>query len=197
MTNDSQQASVTTRVQKKAETRARILAAAIEVFIGGSVVTTPMEAVAKAAGVSKATLFFHFGSRPELLEAVGIELWSEGAHTTFRPSKPGLAPALRDYFAAQREPAARLLWEIGDVVSAAGGPGPDVAYRYLIAGIDARLADEGFDPSIRARLAGVVAPAALLVARRAAFDQADERELRRFLADVKAILAPWRPEKAT
>lgn len=185
---------VTTRVQQKAETRARILAAAVDVFIEGSVVTTPLEAVARAAGVSKATLFFHFGSRLDLLEALGADLYVSGVHSTFQPNRPGLIPALREYFAVQRHPTARLLWEIGDVVSAAGGPGPDLAYRYLIAGIEVRLAQDEVDPATREVLARVLAPAALLVARRAAFGQAGDKELRRFLADVKTILTPWKPE---
>ena len=55
---------------QKAETRKRLLQAAVEVFGQGSVMATPVDAVAAAAGVSKATLFFHFGSRLDLLEEV-------------------------------------------------------------------------------------------------------------------------------
>jgi AcrR family transcriptional regulator len=192
MTNDSVKTSGTKRVQQKAETRDRVLAAAVEVFMRGSIVTTPMEAVAKAAGVSKATLFFHFGSRTELLEAIGVELWLTGALSLFRPAEPGLGPALRDYFAAQREPIARLLWEVGDVLSVgARSQGPDVAYRWLICEIDARLAEDDVAGKVRATLSRLLAPAALSVARRAAFGQADDDEVQRFLTDVDAIQALW------
>jgi AcrR family transcriptional regulator len=184
--------SVSTRVQQKAETRARVLAAAVEVFTNGSVVTTPLDAVARAAGVSKATLFFHFGSRLELLEALGVELYLAGVHSTFRPAEPGLGAALRCYFKAQREPEARLLWEVGDVVAAAGRPGPAVAYRHLIAEIEARLAEDHVASEMRAPLARVLAPAALLVARRAAFGQLGDEEQRSFITDVASTVAPWR-----
>jgi hypothetical protein len=41
-------------------------------------------------------------------------------------------------------------------------------------------------------LAGVLAPAVLLVARRIAFDQADDAEVARFHADLETLLAPHR-----
>jgi AcrR family transcriptional regulator len=181
-----------TRNQKKAETRAAILAAAIAAFTEGSAVTTPVEAVARAAGVSKATLFFHFGSRLELLEAVAEEIYRFGVDTIWRPPGPGLAPFLRDYLGAQRTPTTRLLWEIGDVLAMNQRPGPDVAYGDLIDEIAGRLDEEGIDVAMRPALAQVVASATLFVARRMVFNQADDDEIQRFQATVESIIAPWR-----
>jgi AcrR family transcriptional regulator len=193
MSSSSVRTTGMTRVERKAETRSALLGAAYELFTEQSVVTTPMEEVAKAAGVSKATLFFHFGSRIELLEALAAQIYHQGVETVWHPKEPGLEPFLKAYLASQRVPGARLLWEIGDVLTVNGRPGPDVAYLHLASEIEARLAEDGFDPAARTHLARLLAPAALWVARRTTFDQADDDELQRFIADIQASLAPWRP----
>lgn len=179
-----------TRVERKAETRASLLLAAYDVFTEGSVVTTPMDEVARAAGVSKATLFFHFGSRVELLEAVAAEIYRGGVEI-WHPEEPGLAPFLQAYLGSQRQPAARLLWEISDVLTVSGRPGPDVAYLHLIGQIEDRLDEDGIGSEARPLLARMVAAAALWVARRAAFRQATDEEVERFIADVEATVTPW------
>jgi AcrR family transcriptional regulator len=178
------------RAQQKAATRGRLLRAAVEVFGSGSVMTTPVEAVAAAAGVSKATLFFHFGSRLDLLEQVAAAVYGSG--TAWRQSEPGLAPFLDAYLAAQDLPETRLVWEIGDVLSVEGRSAPSTAYRHLIDHIAQRLAEDGFDPERCTTLAGVVAPALLLVARRVAYREVDDGEVTRFRADLDALLAPHR-----
>lgn len=180
------------REQKKAETHSAILAAAIETFTEDSVVGTPMGAIARAAGVSKATMFFHFGSRIELLEAVAVEIYDYGVNQVWRPPEPGLASFLHDYMISQRAPATRVLWEIGDVLAVHQRPGPDVAYLHLISEIEGRLAEDAVDEAIRPELSQVVASAALFVARRTAFGQADDEELERFYATVETIIRPWR-----
>jgi AcrR family transcriptional regulator len=178
------------RAQQKAATRRRLLRAAVEVFGSGSVMTTPVDAVATAAGVSKATLFFHFGSRLDLLEEVASAVYGSG--TAWRQTEPGLAPFLDGYLAAQRLPETRLVWEIGDVLSVEGRSTPSAAYRHLLDHIAQRLAEDGFDPERSASLAGVVAPALLLVARRVAYSEAEDGEVARFRADLDAVLSPHR-----
>lgn len=175
----------TARTRRKAATRDRLLDAAVSIFTEGSVVTTPVEAVAAAAGVSKATLFFHFGSRIELLEHVATRLYVHGAEAWVGPT-PGLRAFLVRYLALQKDPTTRLIWEIGDVLSADGRGAPDAAYRHLIDHIADRLREDGAGDRAGA-LAGVVAPAALLVARRVAFGQAGKAEVQRFLDHVDAV----------
>lgn len=191
-TTSSTESATPKRVLRKAATRANVLQASVKVFTEGSVVNTPLDEVAKEAGVSKATLFFHFGSRIELLEAVAKELFRYGVDTVWQPSQPGLAPFLHDYLAAQRVPETRLLWEIGDVLTVAGRPGPDFAYDFTMEEIEKRLNDEDIDGEMRILLARMITAAVLHVARRAAFGLADDEELERLAMDVDAILAPWR-----
>jgi AcrR family transcriptional regulator len=178
------------RAQQKAATRQRLLDAAVEAFTGGSALTTSVDAIAAAAGVSKATLFFHFGTRIELLEAVAGQVYAAGA--AWRTPEPGLGPFLDRYFAAQHEATTRMLWEIGDVLSAEGRGAPNLAYRHLTGQLAERLEEERIEPARAAALAGVLAPAVLLVARRIAFDQADDAEVARFHADLETLLAPHR-----
>jgi AcrR family transcriptional regulator len=178
------------RAQRKAATRQRLLDAATEVFTEGSVMTTPVDAVAAAAGVSKATLFFHFGSRIDLLEEVAVRVYEAGA--AWRTPQPGLAPFLERYFAAQHQPTTRMLWEIGDLLSAEGRGAPNLAYAHLTGQLAERLEDERIVPARAISLAGVLAPAVLLVARRIAFAQADADEVARFHADVDLLLSPHR-----
>jgi AcrR family transcriptional regulator len=178
------------RAQQKAATRQRLLDAAVEVFTAGSVTTSPVDAVAVAAGVSKATLFFHFGSRMDLLEKVAAHVYGAGA--AWRTKQRGLAPFLERYFAAQHDPSTRMLWEIGDLLSAEGRGGPNLAYVHLTGQLAERLEDERIDPQRAASLAGVLAPAVLLVARRIAFDQADTAEVARFHTDLELLLGPFR-----
>lgn len=178
------------RAQQKAATRRRLLRAAVEVFGSGSVMTTPVEAVAAAAGVSKATLFFHFGSRLDLLEEVASAVYGSG--TAWRQAQPGLGPFLDGYFAAQRLPETRLVWEIGDVLSVEGRSTPSAAYRHLIDHLAQRLAEDGFTLERAQSMAGVLAPAVLLVARRVAYSEVDDGEVARFRADLDTLLAPHR-----
>lgn len=193
MTSTPTRTAPTKREQRKAATRANVLQAAIKVFTEGSVVNTPVEEVTKEAGVSKATLFFHFGSRIEMLEAVAEELFRYGVTNIWDQAEPGLTPFLRDYLAAQRVPQTRLLWEIGDILIVAGRPGPDFAQDYILKEIEARLTDDGIQADMRRTLANVVAAAVTAVARRAAFDHANDEELEQLISDLDAILAPWRP----
>lgn len=178
------------RAQQKAETRARLLAAARTVFTEGSVVTTALDAVAAAAGVSKATLFFHFPERNELLSALARDLLAEMYRELGTRAPASRRAFLHGYLEVQRDPRPVLLWEIGDVLSADGRPLPDAAYRYLKDELDARLRAEGVPADRAARLTGVLAPATFLVARRVAFGQAAEGEVAGFLDDVDALVGP-------
>lgn len=178
------------RAQQKAETRKRLLAAARSVFAEGSVVTTPLDAVAAEAGVSKATLFFHFDDRGDLLEAVAGEILFEIYEELLARTEPpaGRRAFLQFYLDLQHDPRPLLLWEIGDVLSADGRPLPDLAYQHLQGELDRRLQAEGVPAERAARLAGVLTPAVFLVARRVAFGVATEAEIGRFLDDVDHLV---------
>jgi AcrR family transcriptional regulator len=182
------------RAQQKAATRERLLKSAVEVFAEGSVLTTPVDAVASAAGVSKATLFFHFGSRLELLEQVAGLIYAGGL--AWQPGPLGLRPFLDRYFSAQVLAETRLLWEIGDLLSVEGRGGPNFAYLHLTETLADHLEEDGFARERARTAAGVLAPAVLLVARRVAFGQAGPDEVDRFHDDVVLLLAPHRETAA-
>ena len=59
-----------TRQQQKQQTRERLLEAAYAVFTRQGMVQSRMEDIAREAGVSHGTVFLHFHSQEELLEAV-------------------------------------------------------------------------------------------------------------------------------
>jgi AcrR family transcriptional regulator len=56
--------------RKSAETRQRIVDAAYTLFYQSGFMRTGVDAVADAAGITKRTLYQHFGSKDELIEAV-------------------------------------------------------------------------------------------------------------------------------
>jgi len=56
--------------RKSAETRQQIIDAAYTLFYQGGFVRTGVDAVATAAGITKRTLYQHFGSKDALIEAV-------------------------------------------------------------------------------------------------------------------------------
>ena len=66
------------RQAQKAETRERILQAARDVLLEGDLATTTIDDVAHRAGVAKGSIFFHFGSRTDLLAELGMQLFAEG-----------------------------------------------------------------------------------------------------------------------
>lgn len=54
----------------RAVTRARLLQAALELFAIRGYNATPVDAIAEAAGVSAGLLYYHFDSKPALLQAI-------------------------------------------------------------------------------------------------------------------------------
>ncbi|QYG94022.1 TetR/AcrR family transcriptional regulator [Iamia sp. SCSIO 61187] len=172
------------RAQQKEETRERLLAAARERFDQGSVVTTPLDAVAAAAGVSKATLFFHFATRADLLRAVAGSLAKELAPLLDADRAATTLDHVRAFLAIQADPRVRLLWEIGDVLAADGQPQPDVVYTALRRDLTGLGRRAGADEARATAVAGVVAPATFMLGRRVAFGSAEPAEVDLFLAHV-------------
>jgi AcrR family transcriptional regulator len=60
-----------------AQSRQRILAAAIELFAASGYAGTSMRDIAEAVGMTKAALYYHFSSKEEVLEAVTEPLLAE------------------------------------------------------------------------------------------------------------------------
>ena len=69
-----------TQEERKAETRARLLAAAAELFADQGVDAVSVDAVAEAAGRTSGAVYAHFGSKQGLLLAL-LENWKDTVRT--------------------------------------------------------------------------------------------------------------------
>jgi AcrR family transcriptional regulator len=178
------------RTRQKAETRRRILEAATEVFIETGPITASLDVIAERAGVSKASVFFHFGSRVELMAALARHLYLRAFPSERqRPHRTGVEAFLRAYLGEQRRPEIRLIWQLGDLLAADRPEGLDAAYWHLVREIEERLMDAGIAATAASERALVLAPALMLVARRAAFGLATEPEMSDFVAAACRLAA--------
>lgn len=89
---------MTTRVEKSAATRARILEAARTLVANGTFYASSMEALAERAGVTRVTLYRTFGTRQALLEAMFWEMTAAA-----RLDRLDAAHALPDVHTALRQ----------------------------------------------------------------------------------------------
>lgn len=69
------------------KTRDRLLKAAIEVFAAEGVVGATTREIARVAGVNEVTLFRHFQSKDQLLNAVAQEVSKVTTHTQLQPDE--------------------------------------------------------------------------------------------------------------
>jgi AcrR family transcriptional regulator len=69
-----------TQEERKAETRARLLAAAAELFADQGVDAVSVDAVAEAAGRTSGAVYAHFGSKQGLLLAL-LDSWKDSVRT--------------------------------------------------------------------------------------------------------------------
>ena len=170
------------RAQRKADTRRRLLEAATEVFIESGPTTASLDVIAARAGVSRPTLFFHFGSRTEMMDALVLyhleQFRSEARHFTAED----FGAFLEAYLRAQARPTVRLVWQLGDLLYPEHSDGPNAGYWDLVAEIERRLGAAGLDPNEAHQRSLVLAPALMMVARRAAQDLATKNEIKNFLA---------------
>jgi AcrR family transcriptional regulator len=99
------------RMSKRAEeqhrTRERILQATMQVHDEQGVAPTTMADVAKRAGVGQATLYRHFPSTNELVQACGGHVWAE-----MNPPTPDGAASVFAGLDGRRERLARLIAEL-------------------------------------------------------------------------------------
>lgn len=179
----------TLRAQQKADTRRRLLEAAAEVFLESGPHNTPLEAVAERAGVSKATLFFHFGNRVELLDRLAGHLYRRVfPSTTEADERSDLTTFIHSYLDRQDDPEARLIWQIGDLIGDERPERLDAGYWHLVREIELRLLDAGQPEDAAQGRALVLAPALMLVARRSTQGLTTPEELSAF-ADAACHLA--------
>src|SRR5918994_5877398 len=153
------------RARQKAATRRRLLDTAVEVFVEHGPITASLDAIAGQAGVSKATVFFHFGNRTELMATLAGHLYEKAFPLTDRrPHRSDLPAFLRAYLRNQRLPEVKLIWQLGDLVAADHPEGLDAAYWHAVREIDERLVDAEIPAEVAHDRALVLAPALMLVA---------------------------------
>lgn len=115
------------REAKAADTRARLIAAATELLRGPDGAALSLDAVGKAAGVTRLTVYNQFGSRRGLLEAVFDDMAGEGGLA-------GLAEAM-----ATPDPRAALA-RVVEAFCRFWGSNEGLSGLYAAAGADAELA---------------------------------------------------------
>lgn len=181
--NGGEQARLNQRDRQKAATRRRLLDAATEVFIEQGPLTASLEEIANRAGVSRPTLFFHFGSRTELMEQVSayhLERYRATGHK-YRPGE--LRPFVKAFLHEQGETIFRLVWLLGDILHPGGTPhgqpeNPNASYWNLVDELEQRMLVAGVAPADAHDRAVVLAPALILVGRRIGQEMTTDREVR-------------------
>jgi AcrR family transcriptional regulator len=177
------------RQEQKAETRERILTAARELYLEQEPAATTLDEVARRAGVAKGSIFFHFGSRTDLLAELGLRLFAEGMRELERrAAAPGMDAFLKGAWDVSRLPIAMLQWRIHDellwerpMIAAAN-------FAALAEEIARRLQQDGARPDAARAIAAVLVPAVLMTGRRVAAGELDDTELAQFDEGVRAIV---------
>src|SRR5262245_50007035 len=84
-------------VERTGSKRAQILKAAAETFVDEGFEAASMDAITRAAGVSKATVYAHFGGKEELFGAIVETYCREGFESFADPDvgRAGIVEALR------------------------------------------------------------------------------------------------------
>jgi TetR/AcrR family transcriptional regulator, regulator of autoinduction and epiphytic fitness len=77
------------KTRDKSKKRAAILDGAIDVFIESGYELASMDKIAETAGVSKRTVYNHFGSKEHLFQAVVEDFLSQRQNLKSRPYDPG------------------------------------------------------------------------------------------------------------
>lgn len=95
------------------DARARIFNAALEEFAGNGLAGARTEAIAKAAGVNIALLFYYFSSKEKLYAAVLEEMFSRWHHALIAPLRSSGTPRERfmRYVEAYFDHAAESVWK--------------------------------------------------------------------------------------
>lgn len=180
-----------TRAQQKADTRRRLLDAAADVFLEQGPISPSLDLVAQRAGVSKATLFFHFPRRVDLISGLARSLYEKQFAGDDAEPTGDFKAHLRAYLRAQHRPEVRLLWQLGDLLADGRTADLDAGYRHLVGQIRSLLIHAGLSDAAAADRAEVITPALMLTGRRAALDEATDADLNRFVtAATKIALEP-------
>ena len=178
------------RLRRKAETRERILGAALDAFREEGAGTT-LSSVAERAGVAKASVFFHFKTRTDLLAVLAVRLYRESRLRVRRQGEPASAvDYVRAVLVSQRDPDAALLWRISDALVWEAPATAERAFADVEGELRRRLLREGTPAPRAASLAAVLGQALLMMARRVSAAGGRHQDVDDFVAGVRALLTP-------
>lgn len=185
------------RRAQKEETRSRILDAAVALFESDHPGEIKLKDIAAEADVSIPTLLFHFGSRLQLLIAVGEELVAKAQHHGPEPGlKGGTVEAIQRYLHPRVRRTSRAVWRVGDEITWLS---PETTEPYAQSFRDrlcAHLLCDGFDKVDADLLADLLAPGLMMVGRRMQVNQASEQLARRFVKAARLLIENWEPQGA-
>ena len=185
------------RLAQREETRSRILDGAIQLFEADSEGEVKLKDIAAEAGVSIPTLLFHFGSRVQLLVAVGEELVAKAVRDWPEPGlEGGTVEAIQRYLHPRVGKTARAVWRVGDEVTWLSPETTEPYAERFRNRLRAHLAGDGFDRVDADILADLLAPGVMMVSRRMGVNKAPERLARRFIKGVRLLLDNWHAQGA-
>jgi AcrR family transcriptional regulator len=168
------------QIERRTTTRSAIVSAAVHCYLEAGDIDVSLDSIALEAGVAKATIIYHFGSRIGLLLAVADRLLSEflerlGPFSGF--SNP--EDAIRAYLEQALAPTARLFSQVGDALTYAGQIGIGLAQELLV---------ESLRQSGVTGCPNVVAAAMQTMVRQIAFGYVDADGIDTFIAEISRAL---------
>lgn len=168
-----------TQLERRAATRSAILHASIAAFEDGDL-SASLESIAAAAGVTKGSIHYHFGSRTGLLEAVATHSFAEiEKRIAARADAVDVATWVREVLEDQISPRGRMLFTIADELARAGSLIGVDPFPY----ISLRLSE--FDIAAPPT---VIAAAIIQYGRQLAFGSTPPDALDAIMADLRPLL---------
>jgi AcrR family transcriptional regulator len=185
------------RTAQKEETRSRILDAGVALFEAEHEGEVKLKDIAAEAGVSIPTLLFHFGSRLQLLIAIGEELVAKAEHHGPEPGVAGgTLAAIERYLHPRQSRAVRAVWRVGDEVAWLSPQTTEPYAERFRDRLFEHLLHDGFDKPDADILADLLAPAVMMVGRRMQVNRAPEKLARRFVKATRLLIENWQVQGA-
>lgn len=185
------------RTAQKEETRSRILDAGVALFEAEHEGEVKLKDIAAEAGVSIPTLLFHFGSRLQLLIAIGEELFAKAEHHGPEPGlEGGTLAAIEVYLHPRMSRTVRAVLRVGDEVAWLSPQTTEPYAERFRDRLCAHLLHDGFDKPDADILADLLAPGVMMVGRRMQVNRAPEQLARRFVDAARLLIDNWQVQGA-
>lgn len=168
-----------TQSERRDATKKAIIDAATRAYEGGDL-SVSLEVIGADAGVTKGSIFYHFGSRAGLLRAVALVTLARLERRLAQDlGEIDLRTWVRMVLAEQMTPRGRMLFAINDELALIGELGDIDPFPYLT--LRLREFDVSAPPT-------VIAAAMLQYARQLAFGNAAGGDLDDVMADLDGLL---------